>query len=87
MDEALALLKAEQQRIRLVFGYVHAIRNYVDLVATFDSLTTESEWESLAEWEKFWSEWSLTPQAKGFLEKWWLLTETGGSHDLWTLID
>lgn len=87
LEEVLSALKAEQQRIRPAFGYTHAIRNYVNLVAAFDTLIIESEWESFAEWEKFWTEWPTTPEATLFFEQWETLIETGGSHELWQLID
>lgn len=52
MDEVLALLQAEQARIRQVYN-VGALRNYVPMVGYFDQLVLEAEWDSLADWNNF----------------------------------
>jgi hypothetical protein len=84
MDEVLAFLKTEQARVRQAYNYTGATRNCY--VGPFDQLVVESEWNSVAEWDAFWSDWPVSPEGTAFLENWVSLIESGKS-ELWTLVD
>ena len=83
MEEALALLKAEKERV----SHPHAGRIYTPSIGPFGVLVNEVEFESLEEYERFWAEWSASPEGAAFMEKWYDLTETGGTNEIWTLVE
>ncbi|MFN8491777.1 MAG: hypothetical protein U0350_29525 [Caldilineaceae bacterium] len=87
MEEALALSNAEHVRSRQRHGVTGTFRSLVGLVADFDTLVFESEWNSLAEWEKFWQDWGASPEAAAFLQKWGEVAESGTTHQLWTVVE
>lgn len=87
LEELLTLVKAEQERIRQQYSYTHALRNYTPLVAPFGTLVIEGEWESLADYEKFWNEWPASPEGSAFMKKWSEMLEHGGTHEIWELVD
>lgn len=53
----------------------------------FATLALEMEFESLAEYEKFWADWDASPESSAFQEKWNDVNETGGSHELWQIVE
>ncbi len=78
MQEALALANAERVRTHQQYSYIGSFRYMVSLVADFDTLVFESEWSSLADWERYWQEWGADPESAVFLQKnrgndgkWW----------------
>jgi hypothetical protein len=83
MQEAIALLKEEVQRS----PNAQRTRIYVPEVAPFDVICAEGDFESLAEYERYWADYFAQPQTTAFLERWFELTETGGTNELWELAE
>ena len=81
-DEALALALTEIKR----YDWHRPVRFYVTKTGRFNTLASENEFESLAEYEQFWNAWFADPAARAFLEKWTQLEEPGGTRELWELV-
>ena len=81
MQETVDWLRARWKE----FNHPHAIRVYTPNIASFDILTFEIEFESLAGYEKFWADFSARPETAEFMSKWYELTEGGGTNEIWTL--
>ena len=81
MDELLALVTAERERGDGTF------RIYVSNIGPYDTVAFEFEFESLVEYETFWSEWSATPEGGAFMEKWNDLVKPGGANEIWNLVE
>lgn len=64
-----------------------SLRFLVNKVAAFDTWVFESEWNSLAEWEAYWTDWRAKPESAEFLRKLAELLESGGEHQLWTVVE
>ena len=77
--EAVELIKAESERTG------STPRIYTPYIGTFNEMALEFEFESLAEYEKFWSEYSASPEAAAFSEKFSRLIERGNKNEIWTL--
>ena len=77
MEEAVKLAKYEIERSESN-GIV-----YTAEFGPFDVMVVDFQFESLAEYQKGWSEWATTPEAVKFLEKWHTLVESGGTNELW----
>ncbi|MFN8495498.1 MAG: hypothetical protein U0350_48330 [Caldilineaceae bacterium] len=86
LEELLALAEAELTRVRQQPDFAKVVRQYVDLIARFNSYVIEFEWENLTDYERFWSVWPTTGEAAAFLAKLDELTEPGGTHELWTVV-
>jgi hypothetical protein len=82
-DEAVAMAVAEVQRV----GFPRATRLYVPKIGPFSTLVFEAEFESLAEYEKFWAEYFASPEGVAFNEKLDTVTESGGTNEIWALVD
>lgn len=80
-DEALALLVAESQRV----NWHRPQRLYESKVGRSNTLSAETEFANLAEYDQYWTDWVAQPAAHAFLEKWILLEEHGGVQELWDL--
>lgn len=87
LQEALALANAERVRIQQQYGDLGTIRYLIGLVADFDTLVFESEWQSLADWERFWQAWGADPASMAFLQKIGETLESGGGNQLWTVVE
>jgi hypothetical protein len=83
MQEAATLLKAEVQRSTIA----HRTRIYVPEFAPFDVICAEGDFDSLAEYEQYWTQYFAQPETAAFLERWFELTETGGTNELWELVE
>ena len=70
LQEAIALLKAERDRVTAP----HAIRMYIPQSGAELGIA-EYEFENSEEMEKFWVNWAAQPEAQAFLEKYNALTE------------
>ena len=81
MLEAVSLLKAEKERI----NHPHPSRIYLPKFGPFHVVTIEIEFESLEEYDKFWSEWFSSPEGIEFNEKFMEMTERGGTNEIWVL--
>lgn len=86
MQEVLAIVKANHLRT-LQHHSNYKARYMVELVAGSDQFVFESEWNSLAEWEKFWPEWGEHPESGPFLQKIAELMDGGDEHQLWTIVE
>ncbi len=87
MQEALALAKAEHVRIHQTYSDLGTFRYLVGLVADFDTLVFESEWKSLADWERYWQKWGADPESMAFLQKIGATLESGGGNQLWSVVE
>lgn len=87
MNEALALANAERERTQHKHSRLATFHYKVGLVAEFDTLVFESEWNSLADWETYWQEWGADPESALFLQKMWETMESGGEHQLWRIVE
>ena len=85
-DEAVALVKAEEARIREAYNFTGAVRHYVNQIGPFNRYVIEMEWNSLAEYEAFWADWFASSEAPAFLEKFDPLIESGESK-MWRLVE
>ncbi|MEZ4869381.1 MAG: hypothetical protein R3C14_49115 [Caldilineaceae bacterium] len=86
MPEVLALVKANHNQTLQHHSNFKA-RYMVGLVAGFDMLVFESEWNNLAEWEQFWPAWAAHPESGLFLQRWAELLDDGGDHQLWRVVE
>jgi hypothetical protein len=75
-------MKAEIERMNLP----NTQRVLIPMVAPFDLLVYEAEYEDLSEYERLWADWAASPEAASFMEKWNALTEIGGTNELWELV-
>ena len=82
LEEAAALMRAEVERTALP----NTQRICIPVVAPFDLLVYEAEYENLEEYERLWTEWGASPEAAVFMEKWNALTEIGGTNEIWELV-
>jgi len=80
MDDLVALMKADDER-----SDIPITRIYTPSIAPFDFVAAEWEFESLADYEKFWTGWFARPETADFMEKWYKLTENGGTSEIWNL--
>lgn len=80
-QEALALLVAESKRV----NWPRPQRLYGSKVGRSNTLSAETEFANLAEYDQYWTDWLAQPEAHAFLEKWLLLEEHGGTQELWDL--
>lgn len=87
MQAALALAKAERVRTHQQYSDIGTFRYMVGLVGDFDTLVFESEWHSLADWERYWQEWGADPESAAFLQKIGTMMESGGKNQLWTVVE
>jgi hypothetical protein len=86
IDEAVALLREMAELFSKTFpGTTYRI--YASHIAPFDSVAFESEYESLADYEKGVTEFFALPEAIALLERWNEVTEAGGTHEIWSLIE
>jgi hypothetical protein len=60
---------------------------YVPEIGPFSALIFEAVFESLAEYEEFWTEWFASREGATFDEKWGELTKNGGTNEIWSLVD
>ena len=79
MDDAVAWFKA--------LNFPKPIRMRRSLSGTTSVLATETEYESLAEYETLMAEWFARPEAPGLLAKWRGITEGHLINEFWTVID
>ena len=86
LQEALVLIKANH--LRTVQHHSNYKSRYmVGFVASADLFVFESEWNSLAEWEKFWPEWAAHPESSVFWQKLVELLDSNDEHQLWTVVE
>ena len=85
-QEIVDLVKKEDVADRERSGHTGAMRIYLSTIAPAWQMTIEWEYESLAEYEKVWTEWRAKATAE-FWENWFELTEPGGSNEVWTLAE
>ena len=67
--------------------------NHLDWVPTFRILTShfgtfglvqlELEFESLADYERFWTAFGDAPETEGVMARWLAVVEQGGTNDIW----
>lgn len=81
MEDLVAMMKAEADRINLSVTF----RLYTPKIAPFDRVVAEYEFESLQDYEQFWTDWSARPETAEFMEEWFKLTEIGGTNEIWNL--
>lgn len=87
LPEALALANAERARTYQQYSDIGTFRYMVGLVGDFDTLVFESEWQSLADWERYWQAWGADPESAAFLQKIGAMMESGGKNQLWTVVE
>jgi hypothetical protein len=80
-DGAVASVVAETKRL----SFPHPRRILTVNIGPFDRLVFEAEFESLAEYEKFWAEYFASPEGVAFTEKLNSMLVSGGSNEIWTL--
>ena len=61
-------------------------RVLVSQIGTFDQIELELEFDSLAEYESFWTAWSEAPESEGVLERFQDATLSGGSNTVWEVV-
>ena len=81
MEEAVALVKAEWQRYPLP----HATRIYTSNLGPTDTLVLEFEFESMAEYEKFFAGWGADPGTAVYAQGVGELLDPGGTSEIWDL--
>jgi hypothetical protein len=79
-DKCVELLKAECAKWKVKW------RIYTPNIAKMDKVAGETEFESLAELEKFWTEWFASPGTAEFWKKYNELVDTGGTNETWNLM-
>jgi hypothetical protein len=84
MEEALELVKPEFAAIR-TRGYAHPYRIYVSNIGHDSQIALEWEFQTLAEFEEFWSSWQ--PEDPEFVEKWYGLQRGDIGVEVWGLVD
>ena len=67
--------------------------NHLDWVPTFRILTShfgtfglvqlEMEFESLADYERFWTAFGAAPETEGVMARWIDVVEQGGTNEIW----
>jgi hypothetical protein len=65
----------------------HKFRLYVPVIGKDDSIAVEGEYESLAEYEKFWNIFNAKPETAEYYKNLLELTETGGWTEIWYLVE
>ena len=81
MEDLVAMMKAEIERPNDPITF----RLYTPRIAPFDFVAVESEFGSLEDYEKFWTDWNARPETAEFMEKFNKLTESGGTNEIWDL--
>ena len=81
MEDALAMLAEERARL----GSERAVRIYRPIVAAFDQIVVEFEFNDWAEMEAFWGRWQ-TEGAEAFFTAWADVARPGGQRELWETV-
>ena len=55
-------------------------------IGTFDQVELELEFDSLAEYESFWTAWSEAPQSEEVLKRFQDAVLSGGSNTVWEIV-
>ena len=87
MQQVVALIKAERERIRSTGIGRAAARIYVPQFGPTNIVAWEDEYENLAEYEKLFAEWLASPGTAAMMEKWFELVESGGNTEVWALTE
>jgi hypothetical protein len=87
MQEVVALIRAERERIRSTGIGRAAARIYLPQIGPTSMVAWEVEYENLAEYEKSSAEWWASPGTAALMEKWFELVEPGGATEVWTLTE
>ena len=70
-----------------VLDYAPRFRILTPVLAPFDAIVHELEFENLAERETFWTEWGTSEKASAVLEKFWEIVELGGGSEIWRVAE
>ena len=81
LSEVIERLKLECEQ----FKFPGKLRVYTTHSGRFDTLVTEHEFESLAQYETFWNEWFASEQAATLLPYWRQATLPGGVNELYEM--
>ena len=81
--DAVAMAKEVAELFTSKFGVTYRI--YTTNIGPFDAVAVEGEFESLAEYDRLWTEFLALPELAPLMDKWNEVTETGGTHEIWEL--
>jgi hypothetical protein len=87
MEEATELVAKEIAADKVRGGYSSATRVYTSSIGSFNQLSVEWEYESLAAYERMWDEWFARPTTPAFMEKWMDATTGEGTNEIWDLVE
>ncbi len=77
LQEAIDLLRRASQGARYPY------RICSSYYGTFDAITLEVEFESIAQMEEAWAEINVQPGMAEFMPKWYAATQSGGANEVW----
>ncbi len=81
MDEARQLLTEHDSIDRQ-----RTMRIYFPIVAPFNQIIIEQEFEDFAECEQVWADWQASAGGKDFMRQWLALEDHGVRRELWELV-
>jgi hypothetical protein len=80
-QDAVAVLKSGASHL----DWVPPARVLTSHFGTFDRVELELEFESLAEYEKFWAAFDAAPETATVMAQWIETIEPGGTNEIWEI--
>ena len=81
--DAVALAKESAE----AYPAPHDLRIYIPMVAPFHTMAFETEFDSLAQYERIEAEFWTTPKGAALLDQWRGCFTGGGTHEFWELVE
>ena len=82
VEEVIEYLKVAGKEV----DWLGNVRLYKMHTGTFDQIVLEYEFDSLAQYETFWTNWFASEAAAGFFQFWRQVSLPGGTNELFEMV-